>query len=73
MKCINFICSYLFYIQIKPPETFNLNKTDGTLSFFKEEIEKNWRNERNFINFHCGPNPIEIYHSRFNLKNKRIK
>ena len=51
MNFISVICLLFLYLWIKPPETFNVNKTDGTLSYFKEEFEMNWQKERNILIF----------------------
>ena len=67
MNFISVICLLLLYLQIKPPETENVNKTDVSLSYFKEKLK--WIREMNeiLIIFHFGPNPIKTYQSRSNL------
>ena len=60
------------YISIEPPETFNVNKTYVSLSYFKEKIEMIWQNYGYINNF--GPKQIKTHQSRSNLdqiKNKK--
>ena len=38
MNFISVICLLFLYLWIKPPETFNVNKTEGTLSYFKKNF-----------------------------------
>ena len=46
MTFISVICLNFLYLHIKPPETFNVNKTDGTHEImFQKVIEMNWRKE----------------------------
>ena len=36
---ISVIWFWFIYLQIKPPETSNVNETDGTLSYFKKKLK----------------------------------
>ena len=46
MTFINVICIKFLYLHVKPPETFKVNKTDGTHEImFQKEIEMNWQKE----------------------------
>ena len=50
MNSLSVICLLVLYLRIKPPATFNVDKTDGTLSYFLKEIKTNLGNGGNFIN-----------------------
>ena len=73
MNVINVICLSFLYISIEPPETFNVNKTYVSLSYFKKKLKCIGEMMDILIIFHYGPKPIKTHQSRSNLdqiKNK---
>ena len=73
MNSSSVICLLVLYLRIKPPATFNVDKTDGTLSYFKKKLKRIWEMEEILLMSHFGPNSIKIYQSRSNLNQNKSK
>ena len=73
MNFISVFCLLLLYLRIKPPETFNVNKTDVYLSYFKKKLKQFGEMNEILIIFHFGLNPIKTYQSRSNLDKVKNK